>query len=260
MYLLYDVVQRRKACVGNSLLVKRGDYDRIKDIISSLSYQQLAAAASELRETQKTSDPSIGVLRRAIQVVAARVPNSFAKKQDMRLHIRFVEFGPAAFWLTLNPSDLRDPLVLKLAGVTIPNERLEKTAAAIRRKTATMNPAAIAIFFPKVCTGIFKGLICPEDGEAGILGHVSTYFGVVETNGRGMLHLHCLIWLMGNLDFFHLREKLLHDPDFTLQMIEYLDSVIYECIDSTDIVPADDSTASFPSTKDFACDDTYEKE
>jgi len=245
--------------VGNSLLVKRGDYDRVKDIISSLTYQQLAAAATELRETRKTSDPSIGVLRRAIQVVAARVPNSFAKKQDMRLHIRalFVEFGPAAFWLTLNPSDLRDPLVLKLAGITIPNGRLEKTTAALRRKTATMNPSAIAVFFHKVCTGIFKGLICPENGEAGILGHVSTYFGVVETNGRGMLHLHCLIWLMGNLDFVNLRERLLHDSDFSLQMVEYLDSVIYECIDSTDIVTSNDS---FPSTEDFACDDTYEKE
>lgn len=177
----------------------------------------------------------------------------------MQLHIRalFVEFGPAAFWLTLNPSNLRDPLVLKLAGVTIPTEGLEKPTAALQRKTATMNPAAIAIFFHKVCTAVFKGLICPDNGEAGIFGPISTYFGVVETNGRGMLHLHCLVWLMGNLDFFNLREKLLHDPDFAFKMVQYLDSIISESIDSSDTVTTDNVTISFHPTENFACDNIY---
>src|SRR5271155_3937059 len=122
MYLLYDVIQRRKSALGNSLLVKRGDYKIVQDIISSLTLQQLIAAAQSLRLTQTASDPAIATLRRTIQIVAARVPNSFAQKQEMRLHIRalFIEFGPAAFWLTINPSDLRDPLVLKLAGITLP--------------------------------------------------------------------------------------------------------------------------------------------
>ena len=119
MYLLYDVIQRRKAALGNSLLVKRGDYEAVQEVISSLTYERLVAAARSLRVSQTTSDPAIGILRRSIQ---AGVPNSFAQKADMRLHIRglFIEFGPPAFWLTINPSDLRDPLVVKLAGVTLP--------------------------------------------------------------------------------------------------------------------------------------------
>src|SRR5947209_12924914 len=128
MYLLYDVIQLRKSALGNSLLVKRGDYQVVQNIISSLTHQQLIAAAQSLRLTQTTSDPAIATLRRAIQTVAARVPNSFAEKQNMRLHIRalFVEFGPAAFWLTINPSDLRDPLVVKLAGITLPQDGFER--------------------------------------------------------------------------------------------------------------------------------------
>ena len=31
----------------------------------------------------------------------------------------------------------------------------------------------------------------------GILGHVSAYFGTVESQGRGTLHLHPLLWLDG---------------------------------------------------------------
>jgi hypothetical protein len=116
MYLLYDVIQRRKSALGNSLLVKWGDYQAIQEVISSLTYQRLIEAAQSLRLTQKTSDPAIATLRHAIQTVAARVPNSFAEKQEMRVRLRglFIEYGLAAFWLTINPSDLRDPLVIKL--------------------------------------------------------------------------------------------------------------------------------------------------
>ena len=182
---------------------------------------------------QTTSDPAIAILRRTIQIVAGRVPNLFAEKQEMRMRLQglFIEFGLAAFWLTINPSDLRDPLVVKLAGVTLPQDALRRANAAFRRKTANMNPAAIAVFFDKVCTGILEALICPGEGEFGIFGDVSTYFGAVETNGRGMLHLHCLIWVTGNLDFFNLREKMLNDPEFAHQMMDYLDSIISECID-----------------------------
>jgi hypothetical protein len=103
MYLLYDVIQRRKAALGNSLLAKRGDYEAVQETISSLTHEQLLAAAQSLRVSQTTSDPAIAILRRSIQAVAARVPNSFAQKADMRLHIRrlFIEFGPPAFWLTI---------------------------------------------------------------------------------------------------------------------------------------------------------------
>lgn len=88
MYLLYDVIQRRKAALGNSLLVKRDDYNAVQDVISSLTQEQLISAAQSLRESKTTSDPAIAILRRAIQAVAARVPNSFAQKYEMRMHIR----------------------------------------------------------------------------------------------------------------------------------------------------------------------------
>src|SRR5436309_10702404 len=257
MYLLYDVIQRRKSALGNSLLVKRGDYQAVLDVISSLTHQQLIEVAQALCLTQRTSDPAIAILRWAIQTVAARVPNSFAQKEDMRLHIRalFIEFGPAAFWLTINPSDLRDPLVVKLAGITLPKDAFERENAAFRRKTANMNPAAIAVFFHKVCTGILEALVSPGEGEIGIFGEVSTYFGVVETNGRGMLHLHCLVWLAGNLDFFDLREKMLNDAEFASQMIDHLDSIISECIDACESENSPSPT-SMPS-QDFESDQDY---
>ena len=83
-----------------------------------------------------------------------------------------------------------------------------------------MDPAVIAKFFHAICNGILNGLICPKDGEPGIFGDVSNYFGVVETNGHGMLHLHTLIWLRGNLDCLNLLNKLRFDRAFREQTID----------------------------------------
>jgi len=109
-----------------------------------------------------------------------------------------------AYWMTINPSDLKNPLVLILAGINLSSDDLSTEAQRIRQITANMNPVAIAQFFHQVCTGVFDALLGTGTGRIGILGQVSNYFGVVETNGRGMLHLHCLIWLAGNLEFFTL--------------------------------------------------------
>lgn len=36
-------------------------------------------------------------------------------------------------------------------------------------------------------------------GEPSVFGRVNQYFGAVETNERGALHLHGLLWLHGNM-------------------------------------------------------------
>src|SRR5436305_9555812 len=113
----------------------------------------------------------------------------------------------------------------------LPQDSFRRVNAAFRRKTANINPVTIIVFFDKVCTNILKALISPGKSEIEIFGDISTYFETVETNGHGMLHLHCLIWVTENLDFFNLREKILNDLEFAHQMIDYLNSIISKYID-----------------------------
>ena len=58
---------------------------------------------------------------------------------------------------------------------------------------AMMNLMVVAQFFEATCTGIFKCLFAAGSIKGGLLGLVSTYFGIVNTNSRRMLHLHCLV-------------------------------------------------------------------
>ncbi len=69
--------------------------------------------------------------------------------------------------------------------------------------TVTMNPIAMARFFETTCYGIFEYLLAAGFNDGRLLGPISTYFGIVETNSRGMLHLHYLVWLH---DAFHITQ------------------------------------------------------
>src|SRR6267378_2054101 len=168
-----------------------------------------------------------------------QVPESFAQKVKRRSEIKGL-IARSAFWMTINPSDLRNPLVLQLAGITLP-----AATAAIRQATATSNPVAVAQFFHHTCNDVFNGLLGTDTGRTGILGEIANHFGVVETNGRGMLHLHGLVWVTGNIAFRTLQDQLCDDEPW---MIHYLQTAICQSIDlGTD---ADTDANLPPSAKD----------
>jgi hypothetical protein len=233
MYLIYDVIQLRCSSLGNTILVKRQNWRSVKDDIVSLTVDQLEDAAKTITNGGTIDNPVIQRLQQTILTIGMQVPGSFSQKLMMRSKIKglIARDGMPAFWITINPSDLRNPLVLLLAGIEFAGDAFPTVNAAIRHATATSNPVAIAQFFHHSCKGIFDGLLGTNTGRIGILGQVANHFGVVETNGRGMLHLHALVWLTGNLAFSTLRDQLLHDKPFASRMIRYLEIVIVQSID-----------------------------
>lgn len=189
-----------------------------------------------------------------------QVPGSFAQKIRLRSEIRglITRYGMPAFWITINPSDLRNPLVLILAGVEYSDDNLAAANAAIREVAATSNPVAVAEFFHHVCKAVLEGLFATNTGQIGILGELSNHFAVVETNGRGMLHIHGLAWVRGNLAFTTLRDRLLQDTNFAARMLRYLESIIMQGIDES--IPHDPETnipCTPPSAKDIESDDDF---
>lgn len=89
--------------------------------------------------------------------------------------------------------------MLILAGVRYASGSVPTATTAIHHAIATSNPAAVAQFFHHTCKAILDGLFAAKSNETRVLSNVSNYFGVVETNSQGMLHLHVLVWLRGNM-------------------------------------------------------------
>src|SRR6266480_1743647 len=108
-----------------------------------------------------------------------------------------------------------------------------------------------------MCKAFFDGLLGTSE-EPGILGEVVDYYAVIETNGRGMLHLHGLIWLHGNIGFETLRERMLQDERLARRMILYMQTVVVESID-LDLATGEGSALmeEAPQAKDFVDRESY---
>ena len=218
--------------MGYNLLVKKRNWSDTYKVVNDISHDRLRAAATEIKATNKCTDPDIVTLERQVQTIASRVPHSYARCLEHRLILKAmsVSYGFSALWITVNPSDLRCPLVLVLAGVSLPTAIDQTAFRKMQDHTAIMNPVAVAQFFHITCVAIMDHLMA-SGRQDGLLGPISHHYGVVETNGRGMLHLHCMLWLSGNLGLADLRTRLLEDENYATRMITYLDTIISCCVD-----------------------------
>ncbi|KAF8425808.1 hypothetical protein L210DRAFT_3615050 [Boletus edulis BED1] len=111
--------------------------------------------------------------------------------------------GPS-LWITLNPCDLHDPVLQVFAGEDIDVDAFERTMGPDKNKRAlnvARDPYASTKYFFFIINAILSTLFGIEvtrdqiHSTGGVLGKLSGYFGVVEAQGRGSLHVHVLLWL-----------------------------------------------------------------
>ncbi|RSL79937.1 hypothetical protein CEP52_017458, partial [Fusarium oligoseptatum] len=97
-----------------------------------------------------------------------------------------------------------------------------------RVRLAISDPLSSAIFFHREISMFFKHYV--KIGEDSIFGRVSQYYGVVETNERGALHLHGLLWLQGNINLSSLMSDVRRENQaaYRDRVIEYIDTVFTE--------------------------------
>jgi hypothetical protein len=131
--------------------------------------------------------------------------------------------------MTLNPNDLSDPLVAVLSGKSAV-EAQEMTSLE-RIKLVCEDPVAAVEHFHIVITTVLEKLFKTDSRkkERSIFGKVGSYFGMIETQSRGTLHLHILIWLTdipgGQKYVDRLQSDLFRDS-----LKKYLDSLFCESL------------------------------
>ena len=83
---------------------------------------QLQEAAKAVSEGRLVENPTIQRLQRSILTIGMQVPESFAQKVKRRSEIKglIARYGMPAFWLTINPSDLRIDLISPLFNFSHP--------------------------------------------------------------------------------------------------------------------------------------------
>ena len=158
--------------------------------------------------------------------VQGRVKGSTTSKKWMRNEIwSLINHCGAPFWyITLSPADVKHPICLYYAGT---NEAFKPDIMPYdeRLRLICQNPVAGARFFDFVVTIFIKYVLGVDVKHRGLYGKTRAYYGTVEQQGRLTLHLHMLLWLMGNLTPQEMRDNILdHNSDFQKNIIAWIES------------------------------------
>jgi hypothetical protein len=135
-----------------------------------------------------------------------------------------------AIWFTLNPSDLLNPIVCRIAGEEVTNVIDIERRNTLRNRVAVRNPVACARFFKVMMDGFFEKLVRTSSNEKGVFGEVDAYIATTETNGRGGLHAHGMLWLKGNLELPNLKERIKGDQELRKYVISYMEEIVQSCV------------------------------
>ena len=165
-----------------------------------------------------------------IRVISGHVMGSAHSRSALRtkIHALCFNLGLPSLFVTINPADIHSPVALYFSGVDLDldNVILKKMGTSYERaQLIATHPVATAKFFNCLVKSILKCLVL-----GGVLGPTKAYFGTVESQGRGSLHLHLLIWLNHKFTPAQLKEQI-QQEDFRTRLLEYLEDIIKEDLD-----------------------------
>ncbi|KAJ4212256.1 hypothetical protein NW757_014791, partial [Fusarium falciforme] len=220
--------------------VRKSDFPEVERTIQALTASRFERARVELEAFGKTTDQGVNRLLRSLSLYGYRQPMSRESRLTMRRKIKslIIRYGIPAIWFTLNPNDITNPIKIKLAAYrnheTGEAEEFLRSLDQVykRVRLAISDPLSSAIFFHREISMFFKHYV--RIGEDSIFGRVSQYYGVVETNERGALHLHGLLWLQGNINLSSLMSDVRRENQaaYRDRVIEYIDTVFTEDLDA----------------------------
>ena len=186
--------------------MKRHTYEREAHTVATITAEKLNQAKAEEERGLPISDGAVKVLKKHVYATAARVSGTDQSRYRLRSQIWSTStvLGPPSLWITINPSDLHDPIAQIFAGEEIDMDKFMATLGPDKMKRAKNvadDPYAAAKFFHFMIATILETLFQVKVTSAqvksglGVFGRVAAYFGTVESRGRGTLHLHLLVWL-----------------------------------------------------------------
>jgi hypothetical protein len=251
--------------------------------MSTITWEKIQEAKKQEEKGERITDPAIQMLKSNVHAAAGKVMGTNAGRHRLKSEIwsTSIALGPPSLWITINPCDLHDPIAQVFAGEGIDLDQFLETIgpdADTRAQNISNDPYASSRFFHFMVRTILTTLFGVKRtkfqvrSEKGIFGHIAAYFGVVESQGRGTLHLHILLWLMNSPSIAEIFE-LLKTEEFRSKVTEFIRTNIkgyapgFESADTVKAIPRKTDVAysrppnPFPDTaQDISSDagDSYD--
>ncbi|KAJ7101094.1 hypothetical protein C8R44DRAFT_580728, partial [Mycena epipterygia] len=155
-FTAFNILQRHEMLLHTSLKVKRANFETVASQFATVSPKVVKnvserVANGETPVPKNAEECKVLNLLRQVNGVAASVPGSSAARVAMRNEIRglMIEKGLPSFYLTINPTDVFNPIVKFLAGseIDIDTLLLEDIPNYWDQSVVAKDPVVAARFF-----------------------------------------------------------------------------------------------------------------
>jgi len=238
-FLIFNTLLRPSNRRISTLRMSRRSFEKVEDVCANLTEDRLKRAMEEMRQVGSTRDQDIMLLLRELFVFGHAQPLSNESRLLMRRKIQAlcIRMGMPAIWFTINPNDINNPVKMKLAMHRLhDHDKAKELLADLQQEydriaLSTVDPVSSALFFHWEVSLFFEKYV--RAGEQSIFGKISHYYAMVETNERGSLHLHGLLWLEGNMGLPSLIDDMANhnETEYRASVTRYINSVYHECLD-----------------------------
>ena len=217
--------------------MNKKSFDQEAVRLAKISLTSLKKAVREEELHIPITDPNIHSLKSHIYAAAGHVQGSDVSRN--RLHSQLwstaIFLGPPSLWITINPCDLHDPIVQIFAGESVSMDHLRTTIGPDKEQRArnvARDAYAAAKYFHFLIQIVLETLCgikaspCSLEIQEGVFGRVAGYFGTVESQGRGSLHLHLFLYLVDVPSSSEL-EYAFKTEDFRNRLVSFLKENIH---------------------------------
>lgn len=262
MFVVFSVLQRRKLLLHTSLRVNRGNFHSWAQHFTCVSTEAINSLAERMSSGSQpspvTEDERLALeLMKEVKAISSNVPGLPDSRLTMRNEIRanILSLGVPSFFITVNPADVYNPIVKFLMGNDIDIDNLLPDQIPTYWDQASIiahNPCIGTEFFDIYINAFISAILCydanQQSTQSGILGVTKAYYGCAETQGRGSLHCHMVVWVHGGLTADEILNRAISDHGWRDRLANFLDDTVCS------VVPADpDSSMSVQSCHHHSC-------
>lgn len=236
-FWMFNMLQRRSYHRKAKLMLDKSSYVKHLHDIKQLTPAEIQKAMHLKVNKQQSSNPKIQALMKALHSIGGYVPGSSFAKSYMRREVYglIARYGLPTLFVTLNPEPAYHPLFAYYAGHTsnmayVSNQAIAGFDHDIRKlvKLSCDDPVAASMFFHALITS-YQDIILGCETNDGVFGPIAAYYAPFETQMKGTLHTHMLIWLK-NTPTPNEFCRLIQSEEYKQRMTAWLDSVIHQDI------------------------------
>ena len=245
-FVVFSIQQKQSALLSAKIHMRRNDFEADSDLLTNLTLRDLQEAQVDEDAHRPIRNERVKTLRHHLYATSSHIMASGNARVGYRSRIwgTCLWLRPPTLWVTINPMDYEDPIAQILAGENIDMDTFLSTLgpnASERSRNMANDPFASALFFHFIIETTLDTLFAVrghtgksrDDEKMGIFGYVNGYFGVVEAQGRGSLHVHMLVWLKHAPNADEMLE-LLTQSQFREKIATYIDHNIRTHLDGFD--------------------------